>query len=95
MLVPLVGFAILWVLGFVKWPNKEGKTRTSVPWIVTGFVTVPLFIWAVIIMSSAIVRQVDTVEQIVRPVPQKGGPRPSQQSPKYLSDGEVGFPAKR
>ena len=75
MLVPLVGFVVLWVLAFVKWPNDiEGNTRTSMPWIVAGFIMVPLSIGAVVLMSGAGVRQVATVEQRSKPLPQKTKP---------------------
>lgn len=104
MLVPLVGFVVLWVLAFVKWPNdNEGSTRTSVPWIVAGFVMVPLSVVAVMVMSSANVRQVATVEQRTRPEPQQEqsvAPQVSPttarpvEDPKYLSDRDVGLPSQ-
>ncbi|MBV7457303.1 hypothetical protein KW843_22675 [Acidovorax sp. sif1233] len=65
MFVPFVGFALLWVLAFVKWPNDtQGKTRTSVPWIVAGIVMLPLSIGAAVVMASADVRRVATAEQL-------------------------------
>jgi hypothetical protein len=93
MLVPLVGFVVLWVLAFVRWPNDiEGNTRTSVPWIVAGFIMVPLSIGAVVLMSGAGVRQVAAVEQMAKPVPQQVQParqRPptSQAVPHVNEDG--------
>jgi hypothetical protein len=75
MLIPLIGFAVLWVLAFVKWPNdREGTTRTSVPWIIAGFIMVPLSIGAVMVMSSAGVRQAATVEQRAQPAAPRSQP---------------------
>lgn len=72
MLVPLVGFVVLWALAFVKWPNdREGNTRTSAPWIVAGFIMLPLSIGVGVLMSSTGVRQVATVERRARQVPQQ------------------------
>ena len=54
MLVPVLGFVVLWVLAFSKWPNdKDGKTSTSVPGIILGIVLVPLSIVSVMMLSSA------------------------------------------
>lgn len=54
MLVPVLGFVVLWVLAFSKWPNdKDGKTSTSVPGIILGLVLVPLSIGSVVMLSSA------------------------------------------
>lgn len=95
MLVPLVGFVVLWVLAFVKWPNDiEGNTRTSMPWIVAGFIMVPLSIGAVVLMSGAGVRQVATVEQRAQPARQPKVAQPAAPG-KYLTDEEVGFPAPK
>ena len=82
MLVPLVGFVVLWVLAFVRWPNdSEGNTRTSVPWIVAGFIMLPLSIGAVALMSSTGVRQVATVEQQAQqPTRQPPAAQPTAQS---------------
>ncbi|MDC2861073.1 hypothetical protein [Delftia sp. DT-2] len=57
MLVPVLGFVVLWVLAFSKWPNdKDGKTNTSVPGIILGLVLVPLSIGSVVALSSAGIR---------------------------------------
>lgn len=54
MLVPVLGFVVLWVLAFSKWPNdKDGKTSTSVPGIILGIVLAPLSIGSVVMLSSA------------------------------------------
>lgn len=54
MLVPVLGFVVLWVLAFSKWPNdKDGKTSTSVPGIILGIVLVPLSIGSVVALTAA------------------------------------------
>ncbi|BDE70913.1 hypothetical protein [Delftia lacustris] len=54
MLVPVLGFVVLWVLAFSRWPNdKDGKTITSVPGIILGIVLVPLSIGSAVMLSSA------------------------------------------
>lgn len=96
MLVPLVGFVVLWVLAFVKWPNdSEGNTRTSLSWIVAGFVMLPLSIGALVLMSSTGVRQVATVEQRTQAATSKAEPRATEDGPwkmyesqKSTADGE-------
>lgn len=71
MLIPVVGFFVLWVLAFVKWPSdKDGRTRTSVPAIVAGVLLLPLSIGAIVAMSRSSVRQVATLEQGVQPAQQ-------------------------
>lgn len=99
MVVPVANFMLLWCVAFMKWPNDpEGKTRTSVPWIVVGFVMLPLSIGAMVLMASADVQRVATVEQRAQPTPQRqapGQPQAQPAQPKYLTDEEVGFPAKR
>lgn len=70
MFVPVANFMLLWCVAFLKWPNDpEGKTRTSVPWIVVGFVMLPLSIGAMVLMANADVQRVATVEQRARPAP--------------------------
>ncbi|MDR0225684.1 MAG: DUF805 domain-containing protein [Burkholderiaceae bacterium] len=64
MLVPVLGFVVLWVLAFSKWPNdKDGKTSTSVPGIILGIVLVPLSIGSVVMLSSAGMRVAGPVGQ--------------------------------
>lgn len=63
------------VAGVVKWPNdSEGNARTSVPWIIAGFIMLPLSIGAMVLMSNSGVRQVATVEQRARPVRKQAQP---------------------
>lgn len=96
MFVPFVGFVLLWVLSFVKWPNdKEGRTRTSVPAIIVGFLLLPLAIGAAFIMSSSAVRDVATLEQRARPVPQQAPTvSPSPTEGKRSFSYEEAFPQK-
>lgn len=74
MLVPVLGFVVLWVLAFSKWPNdKDGKTSTSVPGIILGIVLVPLSIGSVVMLSSAGMRVAAPTGQAAA-APQGDGP---------------------
>lgn len=85
MLVPVVGFVVLWVLAFSMWPNdKDGKTSTSVPGIILGIVLVPLSIGSVVLLSSAGMRVAVPAGQ-ASAAPQTEGPWQKYQAPPATS----------
>lgn len=102
MVIPLLGILALWVLAFLKWPSdKEGRTRTNKPAIVAGVLMLPLAIGAIFAFSAASVREVATVEQRARPVPQQPAPSNDDEwwkkgsTPARQSDGNVDGPWKK
>lgn len=92
MLVPVLGFVVLWVLAFSKWPNdKDGKTSTSVPGIILGIVLVPLSIGSVVMLSSAGMRVAVPAGQAAA-APQAEGPWQKYQAPPASSNNPFSDP---